>query len=273
VWLLVGCGASGSPAPRAAQAEKEPAKTAASTPAAALSPTPGERAAAEAKPESTGESALAAAEPETGAAGATAAPPVPTTCAGSAKRCVPPPSFSRQLCRGRFPSLALQLFEKHAPWEHLYVRAEELDPVNSYGGPRSDSQLEFGEEVVLLKAVEQGGRGGFSVSGASDVDILRLDGTCATIREEMLVRYVPGAVKSAPVIWKFLDDGTQHALLADRRVERAQKNEQKACRGMSVNQRNEECSRVRQALNDAILLTLRKGISLPAPDKIPRWSE
>jgi hypothetical protein len=154
------------------------------------------------------------------------------------------------------------------------VRAEELDPVNSYGGPRSDSQLEFGEEVVLLKPVEGSAKkGGMSVSGASDVDILRLDGTCATIREEMLVRYVPGAVKSAPVVWKYLDDGTQRALLGDRRVERAQRTERQDCRGMSVNQRNETCARATEALNDAILLALRKGISLPEPTKIPRWAE
>lgn len=152
------------------------------------------------------------------------------------------------------------------------MRAEELDPVNSYGGPRSDSQLVFGEEVVLLKHSEPA-RGGVSVSGASDVDILRLDGTCATIREEMLVRYVPGAVKAPPVVWKFLDDGTQQALLADQRIQRAEQSERQGCRGMSVNQRNEQCARAGQALNTAILQVLRKGIALPEPTKLPRWTE
>lgn len=267
VWWLVGCGASTS-APPAVTAEsghekaREPSPVVASAPAESAQPITPSEAAHES-------GAAATADPQGGSSVAA----VPTACVGGGKRCVPPLAFSRQLCRGRFPSLALQLFEKHAPWEHLYVRAEELDPVNSYGGPRSDAQLAFGEEVMLLKPVEHGTRGGMSVSGASDVDILRLDGTCATIREEMLVHYVPGSVKSAPVIWKFLDDGTQRALLADRRVERAQKSERQGCRGMSVNQRNEECARASQALNDAILIALRKGITLPAPDKIPRWSE
>lgn len=277
LWLLVGCGASAAPEPQSAPQARSPRGTeaaperAAQNVAASAAVAEGRTASA-----SSGSSAPDGGNGNDDGAGAqeSASAEVPTACANGAKRCVPPVAFSRQLCRGRFPSLALVLFEKHAPWEHMYVRAEELDPVNSYGGPRSDSQLEFGEEVVLLKPVESSAKkGGMSVSGASDVDILRLDGTCATIREEMLVRYVPGTVKSAPVVWKYLDDGTQRALLADRRVERAQKAERQDCRGMSVNQRNETCARATQALNDAILLALRKGISLPAPTKIPRWAE
>lgn len=270
LWLLVGCGASSAPEPRAAPAPVAPSESA-PEPERAVELVPEQELAAppEAPASRRGdqERAQQAAESDQ------AAVALPTACAGGTKRCVPPSSFSRQLCRGRFPSLALVLFEKHAPWEHLYVRVEEADPVNSYGGPRSDSQLEFGEEVVLLKHVDSNARGGMSVSGASDVDILRLDGTCATIREEMLVRYVPGAVKTAPVVWKFLDDETQRALLSDRRVERAQKTERQGCRGMSVNQRDEACARATQALNDAILLALRKGIALPEPSKIPRWAE
>lgn len=271
LWLLVGCGASSAPDPRAAPAAAESSKSAPG-PGRAKDPPPEQ--APPAPPDAPAVSNDGGRErAQQAAVSGQTAVVLPTACASGAKRCVPPSSFARQLCRGRFPSLALVLFEKHAPWEHLYVRVEEVDPVNSYGGPRSDSQLEFGEEVVLLKHVESNARGGISVSGASDVDILRLDGTCATIREEVLVRYVPGAVKTAPVVWKFLDDETQRALLSDRRVERAQKTERQGCRGMSVNQRDETCARATQALNDAILIALRKGIALPEPGKVPRWTE
>jgi hypothetical protein len=34
------------------------------------------------------------------------------------------------------------------------------------------------------------------MSGPTDLDVLRWDGTCATIREEMLVSYVPAAMQS-----------------------------------------------------------------------------
>ncbi len=264
VSILFGC-ASSPPSPRAAKPVLEPQPrltrgAANQQTSAALTAT--------ASTSASETSSQPSSAPDAGAAAL-----LPTECVGDKARCVPPAAFSRQLCRGKYPSLALVMFEKHAPWSHLYLRVQELEPVNAYGGPRGDTPLRFGEEVVLLKRGGGASRAGMSVSGASDVDVLRLDGTCATIREETLVRYIPGTIVTAPVIWKYLDDGTQQALLDDRRVQGAEQNERRGCRNSSVHQRDERCQQASRALNDAILLALKRGLTLPTPSSVPRWSE
>jgi hypothetical protein len=265
-WLLlVGCGASPTPAPKVAEVPRksdspphEPVKQKSGTALTATASTNAARS-------HTDESAF----------DANAAPSVaqiPTACASGDGHCLPPEGFARQLCRGKFPSLALVLFEKHAPWEHVYLRVEELEPVNAHGGPRSDAMLRFGEELILLKRAGNSNHAGIAVSGASDVDVLRLDGTCATIREEALARYVPGTIITAPVVWKFLDDDAQEVLLKDRRVQTAEQNERRSCHKTSVSQRDERCAEANRGLDSAILLALKRGIALPSPKSAPRWS-
>jgi hypothetical protein len=164
------------------------------------------------------------------------------------------------------------LFEKTSPWERLYVKAVTLDPVNAYGGPRGDTLLAFGEQVILLKHGQRGNRAEFQVSGPSDVDILRLDGTCATIREEMLVSYIPGELRGATIVWRYLDEDFRNALLGDQRVFGAHERQRKACRGASVNGRERSCSGANDKLGQAIVFALHDGVELPEPVKRPRWS-
>lgn len=258
-WVLFGCASS-----------PPPVKEARSAPSTVSEP-PSSAANQQTSAALTAASTTAA-EPSSEPAPEAEQPEIPTTCADSKTSCAPPAAFSRQVCRGKYPSLALVMFEKHAPWQHLYLRVEELDPVNAYGGPRSDTPLRFGEEVILLKRGGSSSTGGVSVSSASDVDVLRLDGTCATIREEALVRYIPGSILTAPVIWKYLEDGAQQALRADRRIQAAEQNERRDCRTSSVHQRDQRCLEANRALSDAILQALKRGITLPTPSSVPRWS-
>jgi hypothetical protein len=200
-----------------------------------------------------------------------APPPIPTTCEGSPEDCFPPRAFAEAVCHGRFPDLAIYLFAKGTPWQRAYVKAQHLEPVNMYDGARSDRWLEFGEEVLVLKRHGGGDKNKVQVSGPTDLDILRFDGTCATIRQEMVVRYMPGAVKVAPVVWKYLDPDIQEALLKDRGVSRASEKERPACKGSTQKNPAEPCMKAMTQLSDAIGVALRLGAVVPAPDKVPNW--
>lgn len=197
---------------------------------------------------------------------------IPTECAGYADVCVPPKPFAEQLCKGKFPDLAIKLFSKGMPWQKAYVKAEWLEPVNAYGGAQSERWLQFGEEVLVIKK-HGGGSGGVQVSGPSDVDILRLDGTCATVRSEMLVSYIPGQIVRPFIVWKYLDESLQEVLLGDKYVKQASEREREACRGSSVTHPEGACEKAMKTLTDAIIAAVRKDISLPEPEKRPAWAK
>jgi len=137
---------------------------------------------------------------------------VPSACV-DASACVPPPAFVDAVCKRKFVDLPLFLFAGKMPWQHLYVKAEYVEPVNPHGGEQSEAWMQFGEEVVVLRRRAPGGGSGVQISGPSDLDVLRWDGTCATIRAEMFVSYVPAPMQSPRIIWKYLDGELQAALL------------------------------------------------------------
>jgi hypothetical protein len=209
------------------------------------------------------DSSAAAPEPE-------APPALPSTCSGSGE-CYPDPAFAERLCRGKFPGVALALFAKSAPWRHLFVQAISIEPVNAYGGPRSDTWLNFSEEVVVLRKRGPGNGPGVRMSGPTDLDVLRWDGTCATIREELFVTYNPGQMVGPHIVWKYLDDATQEGLLKNPVIQRAQAAERKSCRDSSPNQRTPACDKAMKKLTDAIVVAVRSGAELPQPASVPVW--
>jgi hypothetical protein len=175
------------------------------------------------------------------------------------------------VCHGRYPDLALYLFAKSTPWQRAYVKMQTLEPVNMYDGARSERWLEFGEEVLVLKRHGGAGKGGVQVSGPVDLDILRLDGTCATVRQEFVAPYMTGAVQVARVVWKYVDPGIQEALLSDKAVARASEKERPACKGSTMKSPGAACDKAQKNLSDAIGIALRLGAAVPAPAKVPRW--
>jgi hypothetical protein len=198
---------------------------------------------------------------------------VPANCDGTAPGCTPPRSFAEKVCSSKYPELALFLFSRGTPWQRMYVKAERVEPVNTYDGERSDRWLAFGEEVLVLREHGPGASQKVVISGPTDVDVLRWDGTCATIRKEMLVTYVPAPMDSVRIIWRYLDADVQEALLADELVVRAQDAERKACRGSSVKHPSEACEKAMKRLTDVIMLALKrdKGVVLAAPQARPEW--
>lgn len=198
---------------------------------------------------------------------------IPLSCSGAGQSCYPPAAFAHAVCKGKYPDLALVLFGKSSPWQRAYVKAEYVEPVNVYGGPTDEQWMYFGEAVIVLfeHSAEGKHKGVVQVSGPVDVDVLRIDGTCATVRREMLVGYVPGPMKSPYVVWKYLDAAMQEALLADEGVQQAHAAERKICRGESVTHPEEACAKAMNTLTQAILVALQRGVALPTPEKRPEW--
>jgi hypothetical protein len=198
---------------------------------------------------------------------------VPNDCGASAEGCTPPRAFAEKVCRSKYPELALFLFSRGTPWQRLYVKAESVEPVNVYDGERSSRWLGFGEEVLVLRENGPGASQKVVVSGPTDVDVLRWDGTCATIRKEMLVSYVPAPMDSVRIVWRYLDEDVQEQLLRDELVVRAQAAERTSCRGSSVKNPSPACEKAMKRLTDVIVLALKreKGVVLALPEARPEW--
>jgi hypothetical protein len=242
------------------------------TPAAAPAPAPAPAAAESGELQPASASAPAKAEAPARAPDKALSHDIPTECASSADGCVPPKAFAEGLCRGKFPEVAIKLFSKGMPWQKLYLKAEYLEPVNAYGGHQSEKWLQFGEEVLVIKK-HGNDKGGVQVSGPKDLDVLRLDGTCATVRSEMFVSYVPGKVTRPHIVWKYLDGAWQEALLADKFVKQASEKEREACKGSSATHPEGDCDKAMKVLTEAIVSAVRKDLSLPPPEKSPAWAK
>ncbi len=254
---LAGCGGAAAPS--------EPAKTAAAPPVKVVT-------APAAEPKSdvpAGPSDPRAASPAAGLERV-----LPTECVKGVEPCATPSKFVEQVCRGKYPDLALAMFSKGTPWRRGYVKVETLEPVNMFDGERGDQWLSFGEEVLILRTRGGGGHGGVQVSGPTDVDILRWDGTCATIRQEMLAQWPTNTTIITPrIAWKYLDEPIQEALLADKWVQNTSAKERPACRGSTMKSPDAACDKASRKLTEAITVALRGGLTLPTPEKLPAWRE
>ncbi len=190
---------------------------------------------------------------------------MPPECANR-KGCVPPESFARAACHGRYPSMALAMFEKHTPWQRLYLKAVTIEAVNAYGDRSSTAPIVFGEEVLVLRSTPSVGSGKIQVS-STDIDVLRWDGTCATVARELFsATPMPNMVQS--VEWRLLEDSFQEVLLNSKYVALTYERQRTACKGSSA----DKCRKATERLNEAIGVAIRGGITLPTPAKLPKWA-
>ncbi len=204
---------------------------------------------------------------ENGGASVSASVGLPTECKQQGRYCVPPGDFVENLCGNKYPGIAILWFAKGTPWVRRYVKLPVVEPRNTTGGPSSDAKLTWGEEVLILK--QHGGEGSVRVSGAVDYDVLRWDGTCASMSDLEMTANVPGAPKNAPIAWKYLDSNVQDALLKDTTIQKAEKAEAKACVG-KAGTNGFACDHAERNLNAAIVKAVRAGIELPkTPDRMP----
>jgi hypothetical protein len=195
---------------------------------------------------------------------------LPKACA-SHKDCVPPKEFADAACHGRYPSMALAMFEKHTPWQRLYLKAVTIEAVNAYGDRNVSAPLVFGEEVLILRGLSQAKAGHVQVS-SSDIDVLRWDGTCVTVARELFSTTRMPNVVQAPIEWRYLEDTFQQALLSSKYVSIRYEQYRAACKTSRASDPESQCNKATGRLNEAIGVALRDGLTLPQPEKLPVWA-
>lgn len=194
---------------------------------------------------------------------------LPSDCTRSGELCLPPRDFVRRLCRGASTVVAFHLLKKDTPFSRGFVRARKVPPVNALGGPSSDANLEFGEEVLILTHTDDGAPGKMQVSGMGGYDVLRWDGTCANLADGELALRAPIPAKHAPIEWRYIDENVQDALLKDDGVREARKQQRQHCHGVTLGSRSPQCVAADARLEDRIFTVVRGGFALPQLDEIP----
>jgi len=197
---------------------------------------------------------------------------LPRSCSGSGRRCVPPEDFVAALCQGKYPSVAVAMFEKSAPWQHVYVKVADVAPINVHGGPTGETRMEFLEEVVVLRRrVIRYGE--MEVSMPDAYDVLRLDGTCASLADDEFMSHRPALrPKYAPIVWQQIDGAMREVLVQKPQVDQARDGQYRACRGSFLGGGGVECREATLKLARAIMTVLGQGVTLPAPHSLPEWS-
>ena len=197
---------------------------------------------------------------------------LPRNCMRGETACYPPVEFVRALCKKKYPGVAITMFEKSAPWKHAFVRVKDVAPINSFGGSTSFSRLEFLEEVLLLREREIKQRQ-MIVDIPNSYDVLRFDGSCATLAEDEFMTKKPYVrPRYAPIIWQQIDARIRQALIQNPKIDQAAEAQTLACRGSFLAGGGEPCKDATQQLARAIVAVLSEGTQLPPPSNLPSWS-
>ena len=148
---------------------------------------------------------------------------LPTECAEKGKYCLPPEAFGKRLCSTvrTFPEVALAMHAKGTPWSRGYLRVKSAEAWYASGGASSGDKMVFEEEFILL-ARREANTGGMQVSGAGGAyDVLRWDGTCASLQDEEVSLTGSSTPKTAKIPWKSLDNKVKTRSSRTRRSTRS----------------------------------------------------
>ena len=175
----------------------------------------------------------------------------------------------KRLCSGFYPDVALSMLSKGTPWSRGYLRVRSAEAWNASGGVSSQDKIVFEEEFVLLTRREAN-TGGMQVSGAGGgYDVLRWDGSCASLQDDEVTLNASPSPKHAKIPWKNLDDKVQSALLADEKINKVYMDRRKECKGATMGDVSAKCVKLDEQLSVVIVGFLRKGGSIPPPAKLP----
>ena len=192
---------------------------------------------------------------------------IPGACAGGVMDpCVPEADFVKRMCNGMFPDVALILFAKGSPFTRGYLKGD-VDGWNA-DGASARAKLLFDEEVLVLRKRDSG-KGGMQVSGSGGYQVMRWDGYCYTLEEGSLATRAPAKPKTSAIPWRFMENSTKDALLADAGVKTAYEKRGKECKGAVSGDVTAACQKADEALSAAIVKAVRDGISVPTPGKLP----
>lgn len=192
---------------------------------------------------------------------------VPDTCETKGAVCVPSMKFVKKLCQDVHPDLALAFFKKGTPFTRGYMKGGQ-DAFNGFGGVSSDVKLVFDEEVIYLSSREN--TTGIEVSGAGgQVDVLRWDGSCATVPTADVTTTLPPKPKAAPIEWKLFSDEVQAALLEDADIAKINKERRTECKGQTMGDVSKKCVKLVADLQNLVVEKVRSGGgSIPTPTKL-----
>lgn len=191
-------------------------------------------------------------------------PAVVTTCEKNGELCVPPPAFVKKLCANTNPDLALVYFRAGSPFSRGWL-TRNTEVFNAYGGSSSQDKLLFDEEVVVLN-VRAANSTGIQVSGASGgYDVMRWDGSCASLSGEEVTFKAPPKGKTAKLEWKIYSDDSQNALLSDANIAKINKTRRDECKGVTIGDVSKACVKAVDQLSEAIVDFVRKGGEVPVP--------
>lgn len=195
---------------------------------------------------------------------------LPTSCEpGSDKVCLPPPGFVKRLCGNFFPDTTMAMFAKGTPWTRAYSRVN-VEAWNASGGAASSEKLQLEEELIIV-AKRVADTGGMTVSGSSggSYDVLRWDGSCASLMADEVTLKPSSSPRFAKIPWKSLADDIQAAMMTDAKVSKAVVDRKKECKGASTGEVSLKCVKADEALNRAVFDFVHGGGSFPPPAKLP----
>ena len=111
---------------------------------------------------------------------------------------------------------------------------------------------------------------GITVSGAgASYDFLRWDGTCASLTAEEMTFNKPPKPKAPPIQWRAIEDATKEALSKDEKFAKIAVDRRKECKGAASGDVTDKCEKADKLLNSSIVESIRKGVEIPKPQKLP----
>jgi hypothetical protein len=221
--------------------------------------------------------AAAAAGPKTDDAKTTAGPAkaepadgpgIPQRCADGQSEgiCVPPKHFVQGLC-GSYPKpdIALILFSKSSPFTRVYMNRN-MEAWYTSGQQSTSAKLMFDEEVLVLSHPKAAAGGMVIGNGATNYDVLRIDGVCSSVEPEAITPRRPPAPKYASIPWQQLEPNVRDALLQDPGIMKADAARRKECKGTtSLGMLSPSCAKADDKLSSAIAGYVTRSEPVPMP--------
>jgi hypothetical protein len=195
---------------------------------------------------------------------------IPTACEEpGGKMCLPPQKFVKRLCASFYPDVALAMLAKGTPWQRGYLRVKSVEAWNASGGMSSADKIVFEEEFIILSRREAS-TGGIQVSGSGgSYDVLRWDGTCASLMEDEVMLKPGPSPKHAKIPWKNLDEKVRDALTAIDKIGKVYAERRKECKGATMGDVSIKCQKADDMLSTVVVEYVRGGGSIPPPAKLP----